>query len=87
LLEDDLIKRRRFWILALKIMLAANMVWQGASFVSVIVSINSGTEIGLVSDLLGDISFLLLRVFGYISTLIFVIAALLLYYQIKALIN
>lgn len=86
-LEDALVKRRKQWVYVLKGILILNVIWQASNLLAVLISINGGPEKPQVSDLQSNNIFLMLRVCGHVSTLIFLTAAIVLHCQMKALIN
>ena len=86
-LEDVLVNKRKLWGYVLKGLLTLNVVWQVANLVAVLISINNGPGQPLVKELQTSNIYLMLEVCGHVSTLVFLTAAIVLHYQIKALIN
>ncbi len=87
-METVVAKRRRLWVMGLKGIWTANVIWQVVNLIAVIVDINRGKSgEATVSKLLDDNIYLMLRICGYVSTMIFLIAGIVINYQMKALIN
>lgn len=52
IMEEVLARRRRLWVLGLKGILAANVIWLAANLLAVLIDINSGgTGYATVSNL------------------------------------
>lgn len=87
-METVVAKRRRLWVMGLKGIWTANVIWQVVNLIAVIVDINrKGSGEATVSILLDDNIYLMLRICGYVSTMIFLIAMIVINYQMKKLIN
>ncbi len=87
-MEKVVAKRRRLWAMGLKGIWMANVIWQVVNLIVVIVDINrKGSGEATVSKLLDDSIYLMLRICGYVSTILFLIAGIGINYQMKSLIN
>ncbi len=87
-MEKVVAKRRRLWAMGLKGIWMANVIWQVINLIVVIVDINrKGSGEATVSKLFNDNIYLMLRICGYVSTMIFLIAGIVINYQMKSLIN
>ena len=80
--EKELEKKKKFWVLALKIMLGVSIIWQITFTVTFLLSVSNGIS---SRDLQKNGLFLILRVSGAVVTLVFLFTSLVLKAQISRL--
>lgn len=80
--ERELIRKRQICILALKALLAVNVIWQLANIVAAIIKINGGETLAELTD---DGFFLVMRISGDLATVCFLITGIVLRSKVRAL--